>query len=237
MTEKRPVALVIGAGSGIGAAAAKHLSSRGYDIAVMSRSEKIEEVATSVGGLAIRGSLTEEADIERAISETIASFGSLDAVVNSSGHAVKKPVLEITDAEWLEGANLYLLNVIRLTRFVTPYFESRGGGSIVNVSTSSPFEPSSKFPVSATMRAALASYTKLYTNEYGPAGIRMNNVLPGYTTADWESIPSEWTAGIPLRRAAHPDEIANVIGFLVSDESSYITGQNLRADGGSARSV
>ena len=106
----------------------------------MSRSDGAAQIAQSLGGLGIRGSLTEPADLELAVAETEAAFGGIDAVVNSSGHAARKPVLDITDEEWLAGADLYLLSVIRMARLVTPIFERRGGGSIVNVSTSSPFE-------------------------------------------------------------------------------------------------
>ncbi|MGP6170062.1 SDR family oxidoreductase [Microbacterium sp. A204] len=87
------------------------------------------------------------------------------------------------------------------------------------------------------LRAALASYTKLYAAEYGPLGIRMNNALPGFTKDDPSIVPAEWTQNIPLRRAQSTAELARVIRFLASDESAYITGQNLRADGGETRSL
>jgi NAD(P)-dependent dehydrogenase (short-subunit alcohol dehydrogenase family) len=87
------------------------------------------------------------------------------------------------------------------------------------------------------VRAGLAAFTKLFSDEYGPAGIRMNNVLPGFTKEDPTTVPAEWTARIPLRRAASAAEIGRVIRFLVSEDSSYITGQNLRVDGGASRSI
>ena len=238
MTQESQVALVIGGSRGIGAAAARELAAAGWRVAVMARTAgDVLRVAEEIGGLAIVGSLTERADLERAIRETQEAFGGLHALVNSSGHAVKKPLLEITDEEWQEGFELYLLNAIRTVRLVTPIFEAQGRGSIVNVSTSSPFEPTTRFPVSTTVRAALASFTKIYADEYGPSGIRINNVLPGFMTEGWADVPPEWTQRIPLRRAAHPDEVARVIRFLVSEEASYMTGQNVRVDGGVARSV
>ena len=132
---------------------------------------------------------------------------------------------------------MYLLNVIRMTRIVTPHMVTAGGGAIVNVSTSSPFEPNPNYPVSGTFRAALGTFTKLYSDEYGPSGIRMNNVLPGFTKEDPSTVPGEWTTRIPLRRAASTKEVARVIRFLASEESSYITGQTIRVDGGASRSV
>lgn len=93
------------------------------------------------------------------------------------------------------------------------------------------------FPVSVTMRAGLATFTKLYANEYGPQGIRMNNVLPGLTKDDPAALPAAWASGVPLRRAQSTAELARVIRFLAGDESAYITGQNLRVDGGETRSI
>ena len=132
---------------------------------------------------------------------------------------------------------LYLLNVVRMARLVTPHLIAAGGGAIVNVSTAGALEPSPSFPVSATLRAALASFTKLYATEYGPHGVRMNNVLPGLTKDDPSAVPADWTKVIPLRRAQGTAELARVIRFLASEESAYITGQNLRVDGGETRAV
>lgn len=164
-------------------------------------------------------------------------YGRVDAVVNSSGHAARGPVLEITDEQWSEGVDLYLLNVVRMARLVTPHLVASGGGAIVNISTAGVFEPGPMFPVSVTMRAALASFTKLYANEYGPQGIRMNNVLTGLTKDDPSVVPAEWTSGIPLRRAQSTAELARIVRFLAGEESAYMTGQNLRVDGGETKSV
>jgi NAD(P)-dependent dehydrogenase (short-subunit alcohol dehydrogenase family) len=124
-----------------------------------------------------------------------------------------------------------------MTRLVTPHLLASGGGSIVNISTAGAFEPNQMFPISTTLRAALGSFTKLYADEFGPQGIRMNNVLPGFTKDDPTAVPPEWTTKIPLRRAQSTAELARVVRFLASEESAYITGQNLRVDGGETRSV
>lgn len=112
-----------------------------------------------------------------------------------------------------------------------------GGGTIVNISTAGVFEPNPRFPVSVAMRAALASFTTLYADEYGPRGIRINNVLTGFTKDDPSSVPAEWTGNIPLGRAQSTAELARVVRFLAGEDSAYMTGQNLRVDGGSTRSV
>lgn len=231
------VAIVIGGGSGIGRACVREFAANGYRVVAMSPSGRARELAESLGGAGVDG-LNTDPDALRAVVDLASSrFGRIDAVVNSSGHAARGPILEITDDEWLAGMDLYLLNVVRMARLVTPHLIAAGGGAIVNVSTAGALEPSAAFPVSATLRAALASFTKLYAAEYGPQGVRMNNVLPGLTRDDPSAVPAEWTKGIPLRRAQSTAELARVIRFLAGEESGYITGQNLRADGGETRSV
>jgi len=237
MNDESKVAIVVGAGRGIAAAALKELATHGYRVAAMSPSGNAEKVAQQYGGVGLSGSNRSVEDLSALVDLALDRFGRIDAVVNGSGHAARRPLLDVTDDEWIEGVELYLLNVVRMARLVTPHLITAGGGSIVNVSTSSPLEPNPNYPVSATVRASLAAFTKLYSDEYGPAGIRMNNVLPGFTKEDPSTVPAEWTTRIPLRRAAGAHEVAAVIRFLVSDDSSYITGQNLRVDGGVTRSV
>lgn len=236
-TTPSQVVVVVGGGSGIGAAAVREFAKSDYRVVAMSPSGRARELAESLGGAGVDGSNTDPEALRAVVDLAVSRFGRIDAVVNSSGHAARGPVLEITDDEWFAGMDLYLMNVVRMTRLVTPHLIAAGGGSIVNVSTAGALEPSASFPVSVTLRAALASYTKLYATEYGPRGIRMNNVLPGFTKDDPSVVPAEWTQGIPLRRAQSTAELARIIRFLASDESSYITGQNLRADGGQTRSL
>ncbi|MDF1477683.1 SDR family oxidoreductase [Leifsonia sp. H3M29-4] len=237
MSESTRVAIVVGGGKGIAAAALRELASHGYRVAAMSPSGSAADLARRLGGVGLTGSNRSPDDLAALVQLAVDEYGRIDAVVNGSGHAARKPVLELSDEDWVEGFELYLLSVVRMARLVTPHLIAAGGGAIVNVSTSSPFEPNPNYPVSATVRAGLAAFTKLYSDEYGPAGIRMNNVLPGFTKEDPTTVPAEWTARIPLRRAASAQEIGRVIRFLVSDDASYITGQNLRADGGASRSV
>jgi NAD(P)-dependent dehydrogenase (short-subunit alcohol dehydrogenase family) len=228
------VAIVTGAGRGIGAAVAHELAARGYRLAVLSPSGA-PAVADAHNALSLAGSVSNARDLQRLVDACLARYGRLDAVVNSTGHPPKGELLEISDADWLAGADLVLLNVVRMARLVTPVFLRQGRGSIVNISTFSAFEPSRTFPVSSTLRAALGSFTKLYADEYASRGIRMNNVLPGFI----ESYPvdGDTVQRIPMGRAGKLDEIAKTIAFLLSDEAGYITGQNLRVDGGLTRSV
>jgi NAD(P)-dependent dehydrogenase (short-subunit alcohol dehydrogenase family) len=127
------------------------------------------------------------------------------------------------------------MNVIRPTRLVTPHMQRGGGGVIINISTYATFEPDPLFPTSGVFRAGLAAFTKLFADKYAADNIRMNNVLPGFI----DSLPEteERRARIPMGRYGRSEEIAATIAFLASDGGGYITGQNIRVDGGITRSV
>jgi NAD(P)-dependent dehydrogenase (short-subunit alcohol dehydrogenase family) len=228
------VAIVTGAGRGIGAAVADELAARGYRLAVLSPSGA-EATAQRHDGVAVAGSVTDPADLAALVNAAVGRFGRIDAVVNSTGHPPRGRLLDLSDADWMAGADLLLLNVIRMARLVTPIMLRAGGGSIVNVSTFSAFEPESAFPVSSTLRAALGGFAKLYADEYAARGIRMNNVLPGFV----ESYPVDAAnvARIPTGRPGTLHEIARTVAFLLSDDAGYITGQNIRVDGGLTRSL
>ncbi|MFN2122379.1 MAG: SDR family NAD(P)-dependent oxidoreductase, partial [Candidatus Promineifilaceae bacterium] len=171
---KNKVAIVTAAGHGIGAGIARELASAGYQLALLSNSGGAVELASELGGIGLTGSVTDVKDLATLVEETLVRYGRIDAVVNNTGHPPKGPLLEISDADWHLGLDIVLLNVVRMARLVTPTLMEQGGGSFVNISTFSAFEPSLAFPVSSSLRAALGSYTKLYADEYAPSGIRMN---------------------------------------------------------------
>ena len=234
--DTRKAAIVTAAGSGIGAACARELAGRGYAVALMSSSGRAEYLAQELGGLGITGSVTEVADLESLVGETLDRYGRIDAVVNSTGHPPSGEILELTDEEWREALDLVVLNVVRMARLVTPVMlRQQGGGATVNVSTFSAFEPSPDFPLSSALRAALAGFTKLYADRYAADGVRMNNLLPGYVESF--EIDEETRRSIPMQRRASTAEIAKTAAFLLSEDSGYVTGQNLRVDGGLTRSV
>jgi NAD(P)-dependent dehydrogenase (short-subunit alcohol dehydrogenase family) len=229
------VALITAAGSGMGAMIARKLADLDYKVAILSLSGRGESLANELGGVGVTGSNQNPADLKRLVQVTLNSFGGIDAVVNSAGHGPKGKILDITDDEWHLAMDVYLLNVVRIARLVTPLLESRGGGSIVNISTFATFEPDRAFPTSGTLRAGLAAFTKLYSDEYAPANIRMNNVLPGFIN----SVPEKqmYRDRIPMGRYGTTEEIAQTVAFLLSDGAKYITGQNIRVDGGITRSI
>lgn len=227
--------MIVGGGSGIGADAAKKMSELGYEVAILSSSGKGEALANELGGVGFTGSNLVVADLEAFVSATLERFGRIDALINCTGHGPKGPIMDISDEDWHRGMDYYLLNVIRAARLVTPVMVAQGSGSIVNVSTFAVFEPDPDFPTSAVFRAGLASYSKLFADKHAAQGVRMNNVLPGFI----DSLPEkeDRVARIPAGRYAKVRELSETIAFLATDASSYITGQNLRVDGGLTRSV
>jgi NAD(P)-dependent dehydrogenase (short-subunit alcohol dehydrogenase family) len=229
------VAIVTAAGKGVGAAIARELAASGYRLSLLSNSDGALQLAPELGGIGMIGSVTEPADLEKLVHSTLEKFGRVDAVVNNTGHPPKGDLLEISDDAWHLGLDMLVLNVVRMARLVTPAFVKQGGGAIVNISTFSAFEPRLSFPVSSTLRSGLASFTKLYADRYAEFGIRMNNVLPGYMDNYPET--EENLAKIPMKRHGKVQEIAKTVRFLLSDDAGYITGQNLRADGGLTHSI
>jgi NAD(P)-dependent dehydrogenase (short-subunit alcohol dehydrogenase family) len=229
------VALVTAGGSGMGAAAARALHAAGFQVAVLSSSGKGEALAQELGGVGITGSNREDADLQRLVDAAMGRWGRIDAVVNSAGHGPKGELLAISDADWHLGMEFYLMNVVRIARLVTPVMQAQQSGAIVNISTYATFEPEAAFPTSGVFRAGLASFAKLYADRYAADNIRMNNVLPGFI----DSLPEkdERRARIPMGRYGSSAEVGELIAFLASDKAAYITGQNIRIDGGITRSV
>ncbi len=234
MSENK-AAIVTAAGKGMGAAIARELAADGYAVSLLSVSDAAVDLAKELGGIGMSGSVTNPADLATLVQRTTDTFGRIDAVVNNTGHPPKGPLLDISDEQWHAGLDLAVLNVVRMARLVTPIMQAAGGGAIVNISTFAAYEPDPGFPVSASLRAALGSFAKLYADTYAADGIRMNNVLPGFI----ESYPVDenTVARIPMGRAGTVEEIAKTVAFLVSEGAGYITGQNIKVDGGITRSV
>jgi NAD(P)-dependent dehydrogenase (short-subunit alcohol dehydrogenase family) len=229
------VAIITAGGSGMGAAAARKLAGDGYHVAILSSSGKGEALAKELGGVGVTGSNQSNDDLRKLVDLAASTWGRVDVLVNSAGHGPRAPILEISDEDWHKGLDVYLMNVIRAVRLVTPVMQKQKAGVIVNISTAWVFEPSAMFPTSAVFRAGLAAYTKIFVDTYAADNIRMNNVLPGWI----DSLPptEERRQGVPLQRYGTSEEIAATIAFLASDGAAYITGQSLRVDGGVTHSV
>ena len=229
------VALIIGGGSGMGAGDRRALAAAGCAVGMLSSSGEGGGLAQELGGIGVTGSNQNTEDIARLVDLALERWGRIDVLVNSAGHGPRAPLLELTDEDWHRGFDVYFLNVARAVRLVTPVMERQGGGAIINISTAWAFEPAAMFPTSAVARAGLAAYTKLFADEYAARNIRMNNVLPGWI----DSLPKmdERSAMVPMKRYGTVEEIGRTVAFLASDGAGYITGQNIKVDGGLMRGV
>lgn len=234
MAEQK-VAIITAGGSGMGAAAARRLAGEGFRLAILASSGKGEALAAELGGIGVTGSNQSNEDLQRLVDLTLARWGRIDALVNSAGHGPRGAVLALGDDDWHRGLDVYLLNVVRAARLVVPVMQRQRSGAIVNISSFAAFEPDPAFPVSSVFRAGLASWTKLVADRYAADNIRINNVLPGYI--DSLPVPEAVLGRIPMGRGGRVEEVAALISLLVSDEAAYLTGQNLRIDGGLTRSV
>jgi len=234
MSEKK-VALITAGGSGMGAEAARRLAADGFEVAILSSSGKGEALARELGGIGHTGSNLVVDDLKVFVQKSLDTFGRIDILVNSAGHGPKGDILEISDEDWHLGMDVYLMNVIRPSRLVAPVMAGQGGGAILNISTFAVFEPDPMFPTSGVFRAGLASFTKLFADKFAARNVRMNNILPGFI----DSLPEkeDRRARIPMGRYGRVDEVSSLVSYLASDEAAYITGQNIRIDGGLTRSV
>ncbi|HVL56428.1 MAG TPA: SDR family oxidoreductase [Burkholderiaceae bacterium] len=232
-TEK--IAIVTAGGSGMGAAAARKLAQDGYRVAILSSSGRGEALARELGGVGVTGSNLVAADIQRLVELTLEKWGRIDALVNSAAHGPRAQILQISDEDWHKGMEVYFLSAVRPIRLVTPIMEAQRSGAIVNISTAWVTQPSAMFPTSAAFRASLGTFVKIFADEYAGKGIRINNVLPGWI----DSLPAtaERRDSVPMGRYGTTEEIAATVAFLLSEGAGYITGQNIRVDGGLIRSV
>lgn len=235
MSEQVKVAIVTAASQGMGAACARSLAAQGYLPVLMSRSDGAMRLAAELGGIGLQGSVTEPADLARLVDLALKSYGRIDAVVNNTGHPARGGLLDLGDADWHAALDLLLLNVVRMARLVTPVFERQGQGAMVNISTYAAREPALEYPLSSAIRAALSSFAKLYAKRYAAAGIRMNNVLPGFI--DSFPLDEKVRATIPMARAGRVGEIADTVAFLLSAGAGYITGQDILVEGGLAHAT
>lgn len=235
MPDKK-VAIIMGGGSGMGADSARRLAADGFNVAILSSSGKGEALAEELGGIGLTGTNKSSEDMQQLVDAVMAKWGRVDVLVNSAGHGPRAPILEISDADWHEGMEVYFLNTVRATRIVAPIMIDQKSGTVINISTFAAFEPDAVFPTSGVMRAGLAAYSKLFSDKYAADNVRMNNVLPGFI----DSLPenADFMAKIPMNRyGSSYNEIAATVAFLASDGGAYITGQNIRVDGGITRSV
>jgi 3-oxoacyl-[acyl-carrier protein] reductase len=238
-------AIVCGASSGLGLASAEALAEEGANVAMLARRrEQLERDAERIGALAVRGDVTNAADLERLVERTLQAFGGIDIVVWNSGGPPPGPAAELTD-ERLEAAfELLLLPAVRLVRLTLPHLTKSGAGRLVFITSAAVKEPTAHLALSNTIRPGVTGYAKTLARELGPAGITVNCVAPGRIDTPrmaelyGEGGPApEEVAQIPLGRLGRPREFGDVVCFLASERASYVTGTTLLVDGGISRGL
>jgi len=237
-------AIVCGASAGIGLAIAEALSAEGANVAMFARRrELLQQHADRLGALAVRGDVTNPADLQRLVERTLAAFGSIDILVNNSGGPPRGPAVGVSDDDVELAVELLLLSAIRLTHLCLPHLRASGHGRVINVESSSVREPIENLVLSNAVRPGVVGWAKTLAREVGPDGITVNSIATGRIDTDrlketYPEGPSEADlAPIPLRRLGTPQEIADVACFLASDRGAYVTGTLIPVDGGLTRGL
>ena len=234
------VCVVTGSTAGIGLVVARQLIAEGARVVSSGRRDE------GPGELHVPADLTRPGSAGELITAAERAFGRVDCLVNNVGGTGIRKLDELGDDDWQRSFDLNLMSAVRTTRAVLPGMRARGGGSIVNVSSTAAKRPSAGMPDYSVMKAAMLSYSRLVADLHAQDGIRCNAVTPGPTATDaWlgagglaeqqgerDEVLAKVGAGRPLGRLAEPEEIAAVIVFLLSERASYVTGAAWSADGG-----
>jgi 3-oxoacyl-[acyl-carrier protein] reductase len=241
---KGRTAIVCGASAGMGLAIAEALSREGANVAMLARRRDVlQREADRLGALAVRGDVTNPADLKRLVDRTVEAFGGIDILVNNSGGPPRTTALEIDDDAVESAVELLLLSVVRLTNLCLQQLERGGRGRIINIASSTVREPADNLALSNAVRPGVIGWAKTLAREVGPKKITVNSIAPG--RIDTERLAeaferrsrSEIIEEIPLKRFGKPEEIADVVCFLASDRASYVTGTVIPVDGGLLRSI
>lgn len=247
---KGKVAIVTGGTDGIGKAAALLFAREGARVAICARraelvAKTVEELKRAGGeAFGLAADMSKAGDIERFIDAVAGHFGHIDILVNNAGSSLRGAFLEVSDESWHADLDLKLFGAIRCTRRAVPHMRSRGGGRIINVTTTGGKQPGAESMPTTVSRAAGLALTKALSKEFAPDNILVNTVCIGKIksgqherrfTRDGKSADEYYATvakDVPLGRVGEAEEAANVIVFLASGAASYVTGTSVNLDGG-----
>jgi NAD(P)-dependent dehydrogenase (short-subunit alcohol dehydrogenase family) len=250
LKEKR--ALITGGGTGIGRATAELFAREGASVVVSGRRRgELEETVRRVqqcGGnaLLVEGDVSRPEDAERMVREAVSALGGLDILVNNAGIIVRNAsVTSVAIEDWHRVVDIDLTGAFLVSRFaLLQMLPARRGGAIINISSVSGIAGDPKAAPYNAAKGGMNLLTKNMALDYAPHGIRVNAVCPGRIATpmpmtrlqpgeDWETVLAQWGRNIPLGRVGRPEDVAQAVLFLASDEAAWITGTTLVVDGGS----
>jgi len=228
----------------MGLAIAERLAAEGANVAMFARRrELLEREANRIGGLAVRGDVTNPADLRRLVERTMSAYGAVNVLVNNGGGPPRSRALELDDGAIEDTVELLLLSAVRLTRLCLPHLRAGGAGRVINITSSSVREPIDSLALSNAVRPGVIGWAKTLAREVGPDGITVNSIAPG--RIETERLAEVYPDGprpedletIPLRRFGKSGEVADVVCFLASARAAYVTGAVIPVDGGLTRGL
>ena len=252
---KNKVAIVCASSQGLGKATALGLAKEGAKVVIFARHKKdIDETAHAISSvtdsevLPMVADVTKAEDIQKVVKTTVEKFGTVHILVNNAGGPPVANFAELSDDMWMNGVNLTMMSLIRMTREVIPHMLKNKWGRIINITSLTAKQPINDLIISSTLRPGILGLAKILSNQYSKFGILVNNVCPGhYLTQRQEEIIKKRSTErnitaeeyiqqhsneIPIGRFGKPEELANMIVFLCSERASYVTGSTISVDGG-----